>query len=325
MSNIFAINGTTKIPKGKAATFGFKLFETDSKKEFIDFINRHSICPATFERGHRRNDNITAIQQWFRLDVDTPKIHKKIDKKLNKANIFYIKKPSTNNADFDYKWHYLIPTQNVSMNTDAYRLQYYAFLAAVGIDTEWVDMSLDKVVQHMNPYKHGRDVEVARKLTKAVKGDTYIAKDVKVVKRVASEKKSSDTKKSDVKKKLMTITEHVERDRSGNRKPESKGMGYEEFLKIGMALYDWCPKRGYKLYKKWAEKTGSYYAGDVDDKWNDFEGGSLSGDVGLGSLFTMDKYGQYVEPREEDVFLPATNITYTHLTYEQILRGEING
>ena len=43
--------------------------------------------------------------------------------------VFYIKKPSTSHEKYPYKWHYLIPIENVTQNYDGYKLQYHKFLA----------------------------------------------------------------------------------------------------------------------------------------------------------------------------------------------------
>ena len=167
----FKISGTTKIPRDKkSATFGYKVFETDSMKKFVNFINTHATCPATFKKGHRNNKNIEEVHGWFRIDVDVKGMDKKVSKKLNKAKILYIKKPSTNNDKDSFKWHYLIPVENISQNLDEYKLQYQKFLISLNIDTEWVDMSLNKPVQNMNPYKHGKEPEDAFLITTCKKG-----------------------------------------------------------------------------------------------------------------------------------------------------------
>jgi len=238
------ISGTKKIPKDKAATFGFKLFETDSKKEFIKYINTHAIVPVVLKKGHRKTENVKEILPFIRLDVDTKGMSKKVEKALKKCA--YFKKPSVSNIRLDkkYKWHYIIPILNVSQNYDEYKLQYHKFLVEFGIDSEWVDMSLQSPVQNMNPAG-----EKGIKLTEYHKGKVWEAPKVSIPKRPKNKKKYSKLSKDEVKRILSRLTIHVPRDSSGNRIPGKPGMGYKEFLAIGMALYDWCPKRGYKLYK----------------------------------------------------------------------------
>ena len=278
----YKLSGTRKIPKDKAATFGFKTIETDDIKQLVKFLNTHAVLPCKVKGGHRLTKNVKEIYPWIRLDVDLPGEAKKIDKALK--DIKYIKKPSTSNAKNPYKWHYYIPIKNVSQNYDAYKLQYWAFLKDHGIELH--DKALASVVQNTNPMGE-EGIQITH--VNGGKGKKYwTAPDVKVPKRKKSKKKHSETSRDEIKKilALPSMTKHVDRDKRGGRKKNATGFGYEEFLKVGMALYDWCPKRGFKLYKKWAEDTGSYYAGDVDMKWTDFAR-NLDGNVSIGSLIHM--------------------------------------
>jgi len=273
----FKFYGTKKIPKEKAATFGYKGFETKNIKDVVKYVNTHAILPCSVEDGHRLRNNVEEIYSWIRLDVDIKGEAKKIDKALK--DLMYIKKPSTSHKKNPYKWHYLIPIKNVSQNYDAYKLQYHKFLADHKIDLR--DKSLASVVQNTNPM--GED---GVKLTVVNKGEVWEAPTMKAPKRKKLTEKHPDMSKREVKKLLSKLTNHVERDKRGDRIGGAEGLGYTEFLSIGMALYDWCPVKGYTLYKKWAEKTGSYYAGDVDIKWNDFEK-NASGDVTIGTLMYL--------------------------------------
>ena len=294
---MYTLYGTSKIPKGKAATFGYQLFETKKPKKLLEYINTHAIIPSAVEKGHRLTKHVVQIFDWIRLDLDGKGELKKVEKRLK--NVEYFKKPSTSNdgKTNTHKWHIFVPIENASQSYDAYKLQYHNFLAEHKIEIQ--DVSLSSVVQNTNP--RGKD---GIKRSSYHKGKIWVAPTLKAPKRKKLKEKHSDVSKADVKRKLMSITKHVDRNEHGDRVKGSQGAGYEEFLKIGMALYDWCPKRGFKLYKKWAEKTGSYYADVVTDKWDDFERGSLSGEVTIGSLFTMNRMGQH-EVIAEDVFEPV--------------------
>ena len=123
----FKINGTKKMPKSKnkAATFGYKSFETDDINEFVEYINTHATIPATVKEGHRLTKNVTEIQPWIRLDVDKKGEEKAITKALKK--VAYIKKPSTSHLKNPHKWHFYVPIKNVSQDYDSYKLQYHKF------------------------------------------------------------------------------------------------------------------------------------------------------------------------------------------------------
>ena len=47
----YKISGTSKIPKQKAATRGYKPFETDSADEFIEYLNTHAVLPSELKNG----------------------------------------------------------------------------------------------------------------------------------------------------------------------------------------------------------------------------------------------------------------------------------
>ena len=66
----YRISGTSKIPKEKSATFGYKVFETDSIDEFADYINTHAVVPCRLSDGHRNKKNVEEIFPFIRLDVD---------------------------------------------------------------------------------------------------------------------------------------------------------------------------------------------------------------------------------------------------------------
>lgn len=269
---MFKLFGTNKIPKDKAATFGYKSFESEKLKDVVEYINTHAIVPCFIEDGHRLRNNVKEIYNWIRLDVDVEGESKKIDKALKK--VFHIKKPSTSHKKYPYKWHYLIPIENVSQNYDGYKLQYYKFLAEFGIEIK--DKSLASVVQNTNPM--GED---GIALTYVNKGKPiWIAPDVVVPKRKKLKEKHSDVSKDEVKKLLTKVD------------PDCT---YSEWLQVGFSLFDWCPKRGLKLFDKWS-KGSDKYDGTTIDKWNDFEN-NAQGDITIGTLIHM-VHGEKKDPTE---------------------------
>ena len=257
----FKLYGSTKIPKGKAATFAYKEKVATDIQELVEYVNTHAIIPCSVKKGHRLRDNVTEIYNWIRLDVDVKGEAKKIDKALKK--VMHIKKPSTSHKKYPYKWHYLIPIKNVSQNYDAYKLQYYKFLADHKIELS--DKSLASVVQNTNPMgKEG----VA--LTMVNKGEIWKAPLLKAPKRNALKEKHSKIPKEEIKKALALI---------------DPNMGYEEWLQVGFSLFDWCPVKGFKLFDKWS-KGGDSYDGTTADKWSDFDK-NASGNVTVGTLLHM--------------------------------------
>jgi len=257
----FKLYGSTKIPKGKAATFAYKEKVATDIHELVEYVNTHAIIPCSVKKGHRLRDNVTEIYNWIRLDVDVKGEAKKIDKALKK--VMYIKKPSTSHKKHPYKWHYLIPIKNVSQNYDAYKLQYYKFLSSHGIELS--DKSLASVVQNTNPM--GAE---GIALTVVNEGKVWEAPLLKAPKRKALKEKHSKISKEEIKKALDLL---------------DPNMGYEQWLQVGFSLFDWCPVKGFKLFDKWSKK-GDSYDGTTADKWSDFDK-NASGDVTVGTLLHM--------------------------------------
>ena len=127
MTNIYKLSGTTKIPKGKAATFEYEPFSTKDPKKFIDFINSNATLVSNMKDGHRRNPNITKIHNWVRVDCDLETEHTKVEKKLKKMGVEFFKVPSTNNHKHDYKFHFFILAKGMSQNIPAYKKQVEHF------------------------------------------------------------------------------------------------------------------------------------------------------------------------------------------------------
>jgi len=202
--------------------------------------------------------------------------------KLRKKDVYFIKKPSTSNDGVNktWKWHFFIPTKNISTSYDAYKLQYYKFLADHGIELS--DKSLASVVQNTNPNPSGI------KRTVIHKGDVWEAPNLKAPKRKALKHKKSNTSIREVKKALSELDPNMIYHDAGSDKVS--------WLKVGMALYDFSPKKGFDLFDEWS-KGGDKYDGTTQDKWDDFQRGTLKDGVSLGSLFYW-AFGDKKEPSE---------------------------
>ena len=280
-----SLSGSSKIPKTKSATFGFKNKSVQLNKQgletLVTYINTHAIIACNIKKQHRNRENIENISNFFRIDVDLEGMSDKVEKKLNKAKLFYIKKPSTNNDKSPYKWHYLIPFDNgfegktVMESYAGYKIQYELFLIKLGIKREWVDLALKSVVQNMNPYKNGKAVEDANSKTVINKGLVFQAEPKIVLPKppAVKSKTNQKTKKSEIVKALNKIDVNTS--------------SYMDWFTIGMALYDYCPKRGLKLFKRWSKDYNDYDEYEINDKWNSFVSGDIDGDVKIATLMHM--------------------------------------
>ena len=297
----FRLYGTDKIPKKKQATADFLPFETNNLEELVKYVNTHAIIPCELKpitkeqknepkrarvtipgSGYRLKENKGEVYGWIRLDVDAEGEAKKIDKVLK--DMFYIKKPSTSNDKYPYKWHYLIPIENVTQNYDGYKLQYYAFLSDMGIKLQ--DKRMNELTRNMNPYGAGGE-----KLTVVNEGKVWVAKDVKAPKQETTntnKKKHSNISMGEMKKILANLPESVKNYESGGTLAKGdNGIGYDDFKRIGFALYDWCPKRGLKLWHGLYDDSNHIYKDQIDTSWDDFSKGGLKGDVTVGTLLHM--------------------------------------
>jgi len=167
------ISITKKIPRGgKAATFGYKPYKAANKKDFVDTINSHAIIGCDVEKGHRANEFVTEIYDLVKYDVDEKGEAQVLEKILEKAGLFYVKKPSTNNHKHPYKWHYLVGVIGADNDPYKYKWQVRQMNEALGISLK--DMRATEVVtQNLNPYRNGKHVKKAKKLTKVHKGKAY--------------------------------------------------------------------------------------------------------------------------------------------------------
>ncbi len=303
----YKLYGTSRIPKDKAATFNYKAYETESIDELVGYVNTHAILPCAVDKGHRKKDNVKEIYNWIRLDVDVEGEAEKIDVALK--DMMYIKKPSTSHAKYPYKWHYLIPIEGVSQDYDEYKLQYAQFLNDFNIDLK--DTSLSSVVQNTNPMKGKAGIA----LTEVNKGGVWTASKMKIKKRLGLEKTHSNVTKASVKSAL---------DKVGFEQGDYDST-YKKWLVVGMALYDWCPKRGFKLWDKWSRLDGDSYDGSTNKKWDDFAN-SMTGDVTIGTLMHL-AYGDKVDVDEvfggDDGALVIVNSKEKKKSSSEVLKEEI--
>lgn len=186
---IYKISGSSQRPKeNKAATFDFKEFETTDEKEFLKYINTHSIVPVALKEGYRCYANVIKIYDVVRFDVDKEGEAEELETKL--LGYHYIKKPSTNNHLKDYKWHYLVFIKNSKNDPQKYKHQVKQMCLDLSISLQ--DMRVTEVaVQNMNPYRDGKHLDEAMRLTKVFKGKPY-----KLVKKVPKNVKLTPIKKT---------------------------------------------------------------------------------------------------------------------------------
>ncbi|OQX58602.1 MAG: hypothetical protein B5M52_05190, partial [Helicobacteraceae bacterium 4484_230] len=159
----------TKPNARKNATFGYKVLRTEDIDEFVNVINTHATCPAVFKDGHRRNANITEIFGWLRYDADEEGEADLVESRL--SDHFYIKKPSTRNEEYPYKWHFLVAVSGQSNDPAQFKDQCRQASETLGIQLK--DMAVTSVtgaVQNMNAYL-GEDYE-AEALTTVHRGET---------------------------------------------------------------------------------------------------------------------------------------------------------
>ena len=61
------------------------------------------------------------------------------------------------------------------------------------------------------------------------------------------------------------------------------GCGHDEWIKIGMALHDWHPADGLKIWDKWSQDGDTYKEGETTKRWRSFTGGGIK----VGTLLYM--------------------------------------
>ena len=100
--------------------------------------------------------------------------------------------------------------------------------------------------------------------------------------KTGNENSHSNVSKSEIKRALNNI---------------SSDISYEDWLRVGMALFSWNSNKGFKLFDKWSKKSDKY-DGSTVKKWRDFER-NFKGEVTVGTLFKM-AFGEKENPA--DVF-----------------------
>ncbi len=83
----------------------------------------------------------------------------------------------------------------------------------------------------------------------------------------------SDISKKDLKSALSRIDPDCE---------------YDMWYRIGLALHDWCPRRGLKLFDKWSKTSTQYDSKEIYDKWQDFEDNSRH-EITVGTIFDYSR------------------------------------
>lgn len=69
-------------------------------------------------------------------------------------------------------------------------------------------------------------------------------------------------------------------------------MPNDDWVKVGMALHDWDPLRGFDLWENWSQGGDNYKEGDTLARWKSFDTG---GGVTLGTISYMAKLAVYDE------------------------------
>jgi len=67
-------------------------------------------------------------------------------------------------------------------------------------------------------------------------------------------------------------------------------MSNSEWVKVGMALHDWDPIDGLKLWEEWSQNGDNYKDGETKKRWKSFDS---NGGVTLGTIFHMVKDVEY--------------------------------
>ena len=63
---------------------------------------------------------------------------------------------------------------------------------------------------------------------------------------------------------------------------------YDEWLAIGMAIYDYLGEAGRALFDEWSQKSSKFNEKNQDTKWRSFKPG---GGITIGTLFELAKRG----------------------------------
>ncbi len=172
----FQISGTVEIPKAKAATYGFKAFETTDANEFIDYLNTHATIAVSVKGGHREYASVTTIYNWFRVDIDDDMEELMKVRKILEP-YYYIDVPSTswNKVDKSYKRHIFVKTKNISQKIEGYKKQMSEVVERLYLGFIKDDKTIINCVQNFNPYGRNKNSIVnegkSLKLIKVIDSD----------------------------------------------------------------------------------------------------------------------------------------------------------
>ena len=70
----------------------------------------------------------------------------------------------------------------------------------------------------------------------------------------------------------------------------------DEWVKVGMALHDWCQTDGLSLWEKWSQGGDNYVKGETAKRWKSF---TTHGGVTLGTISHMATRGAYLKEAEK--------------------------
>jgi len=192
----------------KSATFNFECRATDDINEFIEALNTYATVPIELSNGYRKYANVKEIFNWLRFDIDADGEESVVDEALK--DYWHIKKPSTSNDKYPYKWHYIVKTTNVfskQSEIGMYKLQMKEAMKRLGIELKDI-RATEICVQNLNA---PADVDAAIKKTVFNDGKLFeLTRDVeqieiKVSKKYTSAKTDKVIKSKKVKKKLKNI------------------------------------------------------------------------------------------------------------------------
>jgi len=276
---MFKIYGSNKeAGKHKAITYGYKPFETDKVKKFVEYINTHAIVKESLSSDTRRFENVTGYTGWMLFDLDAPNEWKKLEEFL--APYYYIKKPSTSNdgKKNSYKWHYLVKCEGFNKKPKGVKLQFETVVSSFRFKLKDVGAT-EHNVKNLN--FRGED-GIAR--TVVHKGNTFVLpkvskKDIKA--RFASKLVDVDTP-IDL-DEMTRLMEKID--------PNDPTYDYHDWFAIGASLYTWSKgaKEGLKLFASWSAKREGYtdaLASNLVAKWdNEFK-------VGIYNVGTICHYAK---------------------------------
>ena len=269
----FKLVGSAKrAKKDKAITFGYKLFETNSKRELIEYVNTHAIIPAIVKGGKRHRKELKEILPIIRLDLDKKGEEKIVDKALKAKGLEYIKKPSTSNmlGSTGYKWHYIIFMDKVPEKYDDYKSAYEWFVNDYlhinikdnGVKSPTTNMNFNPAGIERTEYHKGKRLDLSH------------------IKYTPKKKRNKNEKYGDVslkriKEVLKDINPKDYRDRS-------------EWMKIIASIHHGGGDKAKKLAKQWSKRDKKKYTKEgFDEIWSQLASGRYGDEITVGTLFQM--------------------------------------